>query len=265
MKLIVIFLGSLYLMFAAWVYFSQDEQIFEKELSRKSVTFHDKNIKRFFHTTSDYTKLECAITENKEEKPLVIYFGGNANNALNFMNIVRDIKEYSFLTCNYRGYGNSEGEPSQQNIFSDALEIFDTYSKRFPKVYLVGRSLGSAVASYVASQRSTAGVVLITPFDSLKTLAKKRYPYLPVSLILKHPFETAEYISLTYAPVAVITAQYEDLIPPKSLKNLLGNIHNLVYQKVVPVSNHSTILNQSGFLPVFKEALKAISDEKDGI
>src|SRR5262245_62679558 len=91
--------------------------------------------------------------------------------------------DWSLALVNYRGYGESDGNPSETTLFGDALAVFDALASRpeidRARIVLVGRSLGSGVATYVASERPVAAVVLISPYDSMTAIARRHYPWLP--------------------------------------------------------------------------------------
>ena len=98
------------------------------------------------------------------------------------------------LLMNYRGYGHSEGRPSEARLFGDAVRLYDWAASRAGvdarRIVGMGRSLGSGVAIYLATQRTLAGLVLATPFDSITAVAQRHYPFLPVRWLLRHPFDS---------------------------------------------------------------------------
>jgi pimeloyl-ACP methyl ester carboxylesterase len=100
----------------------------------------------------------------------------------------------------YRGYGGSSGTPSEKALFADALTLFDEVRTKHSSVDVVGRSLGSGVAVYVASLRPVARLVLVTPFDSLEGLAALRFPYVPVKWLLRDKFESWRFAPQVTAP-----------------------------------------------------------------
>jgi hypothetical protein len=108
--------------------------------------------------------------------PLLIYFGGNAEESTNFLPYRDHFAAWGILAVDYRGYGFSGGKPGEKQLFADARFLYDHFINQ-PEVdpnHLVamGRSLGSGVAVYLASQRNLAGVILISPYDSI--IAKDR-------------------------------------------------------------------------------------------
>ena len=96
-----------------------------------------------------------AAVLNQGKSKAILYFGGNAEsvdyNAVPFASLFHDFTVY---LVNYRGYGGSSGSPSERAFYADAIHIYDVVSPEYDAVSLVGRSLGSAVATYVAATRS---------------------------------------------------------------------------------------------------------------
>lgn len=159
----------------------------------------------------------------RRDRPLLVYYGGNAEEVSGNLPDLTRLKAGAYLFMNYRGYGDSEGKPSQKALCDDALFILDTLTARenipIDHVVLVGRSLGSGVAVHVAARRALRGVILITPFDSLLKVARHHYPFLPVGLLLKHPFDSAALAPEIQTPALIITGGRDDIIPaPRSAR-----------------------------------------------
>jgi uncharacterized protein len=155
--------------------------------------------------------------------PLVLYFGGNAEDVSWMIpEARRRTPELAWLLVNYRGYGGSEGSPSEETISADALQWYDHASAHLkPRaVSVFGRSLGSGAAVVVASQRRVDAVVLVTPFDSLVEVARRHYPFLPVSLMLRHRFDSLEHAPKISAPLLCIAAQRDEIIPSSHARRL---------------------------------------------
>ncbi len=247
----------LYIFIVLRLYYEQDRKIFHPEKAPKNILLDIENLEKITYTTSDRVSLEGAFVKNAENNPLVIYFGGNSNNALYFLNFVKEFNDYNFLAFNYRGFANSKGKPSQETLFLDALEIYDHFAKE-KDVYLVGRSLGSSVATYLGSKRDIKGLVLITPFDSILEIAKKKHRYLPISSILKHKFETIEFIKKVHAPVALIEVENEEVIPKENIHNLKKEIKNLQFKEVLKGTTHMAVFTHPDFKPTLKKALDTL-------
>lgn len=182
----------------------------------------------------------------RPEKPKTIfYYGGNAEELSLNLTDFETIDEYGIVLINYRGYGNSEGSPGQDEIYSDALYIFDYIQKKYhgheQEVILIGRSLGSGVATYVASQRDVNKLILITAYDSITEIAKKHYPFLPVNLMVKHPFNSKEHIKYVKIPTLILSAEHDKIIPFNNTKNLIENFPGKATSVIIGGTDHNTI------------------------
>ncbi len=158
--------------------------------------------------------------------PLIIYFGGNYEDISLNIEDKRMYPGHSLALVNYRGYGLSGGKPSEKNLYKDALFIYDYFADRSEvdasKIVVMGSSLGGAVATYVAAHREVSGAILITPFDSALSVARDLYPFLPVKLMLRHHFDAATVAKAVTAPMVMIAAPDDEMIPFKHAENLFN-------------------------------------------
>ncbi len=244
---VLLFLLFLYGAFGLYLYLFQERIIFRSDLAAKDVVL-PKGAKHLF-----FDGIEVGFLDRKSDTTL-FYFGGNATNALEFLQLALDF-HCNVVAWNYPGYGKSAGKPSQRAIFQAALKIFDHF--RTERNILLGRSLGSGVAAFVASQRDVDKVILITPYHSIIHLAKLRYPIYPASLLVRHPFKTYAYIAKTSAPVYVILAQKDETTPHVTFEKLKPYLKNLQGVFVIEGSEHGNILQ----FEKTKEILKKIIEE----
>jgi len=152
-----------------------------------------------------------------QKAPLVIYFGGNAEDISWLAGVADRFAGHSLLLLNYRGYGGSGGKPGESALFADALLAYD-HALRRPdvdpaRIVAFGRSLGSGVAVYLAAHRPLAGIILVSPYDSVRALAQSIYPWLPVGFLLKHPFDSLSRAGAIAVPMLCLVAQRDRLIP----------------------------------------------------
>lgn len=152
----------------------------------------------------------------------VIYFGGNADAvARHIDHFAPAIADRSLYFVNYRGYGGSSGRPSERRLFSDALAVFDEVKRRHGNVAVIGRSLGSGVAGYVATQRPVEKLVLVTPYDSIERVAQGHYRWFPIFLILKDRFDTLGRVKKIAAPTMIVIAEMDEVIPRERTEALV--------------------------------------------
>jgi len=195
------------------------------------------------------------VTTHPDPGPdALLYFGGNAEDtSLSMPDLTETFPSTAIYLMHYRGYGDSSGTPSEKGLFSDALALFDRVHAEHPNIVVVGRSLGSGVAVYLASQRPVARLVLVTPFDSLQQVAAFHYPYLPVRWLLRDKYESWRYAPNVTAQTLIIAAGEDEIIPSVSTELLRTRFKpGLVSYEVIPGVGHNTISESPQYLPLLK-------------
>lgn len=173
----------------------------------------------------------------------LIYFGGNAEDvSLDVPSLVDAFPDRAIYALHYPGYGGSSGSPSEQAIFNDALALFDSVHAEHPDIEVIGRSLGSGAAVWVASQRPVGRLVLVTPFDSLADAAAQQYPLFPVRWLLRDSFDSWRYAPQVTAPTLIVVAGDDEIVPRSSSDRLRTRFRDgTVSYVVVPKAGHNTI------------------------
>ena len=181
--------------------------------------------------------------DGPEGKTPLLYFGGNAENVLHSRTGLRRLfPEYTVYLMNYRGYGGSSGSPSEAALFSDALALYDRVATEHEDVMVMGRSLGTAVAAYLAAERPVKAMILVTPYSSMVALARNYYPYLPVNLLLKDRYESDIRAARIETPVLTLIAEHDEVIPVKISGALVDAFKTENVDKVViEGAHHNTI------------------------
>jgi pimeloyl-ACP methyl ester carboxylesterase len=184
----------------------------------------------------------------------LIYFGGNAEDvSLNMPRFSVGFPDTAIYLLHYRGYGGSSGSPSEEALFKDALALFDDVYAKHPDVDVVGRSLGSGVAVYVASRRPVARLVLVTPFDSLQEVAAGQFPYLPVRWLLMDKFESWRLAPHVNAPTLIVAADRDEVIPRARTELLRSRFKSgLASFAVLPGTGHNTISSSPEYMALLK-------------
>ena len=139
-----------------------------------------------------------------EKSPLIIYFGGNFQNSSKTFNKFFEGKYdyfagYNIISIDYPKYGLSEGEISDENLFEEALLVYD-YSKNLElvdqdNIVVIGYSIGTGMATYLASQRDVKGLILVAPYDELLSIYNANLPifYGPLKNLTKYKLESKKY------------------------------------------------------------------------
>jgi hypothetical protein len=205
---------------ALLVWLAQERLMFYPQGAARSVapppgwTLEDVSLR-----TADGNALAGVLLKPPVERPaLVIYHGGNAEEVTGFASeVAGTYGNRAVLLVNYRGYGRSEGKPAEKLLVRDAVEIFDWAARRTDldagRIALHGRSLGTGVAVQLAASRPARCVVLTSPFSSARDVAGEIYPWLPVGLLMRHPFDSARHAPALKIPALVLTGDADTLIP----------------------------------------------------
>ena len=187
----------------------------------------------------------------------VIYFGGNAEG----VGAERDdlaalFRQRTVYLVAYRGYGASEGAPDEKALFSDALALFDTVKPHHAAIAVVGRSLGSGVASYLASKRPVERLALATPFDSLEQVAQAHYRLFPIDLLATERYESSRYIATYRGPILVLRAGRDEIVPQESTDRLLAAVRVKPVVKAFPFAGHNTISDDEAYAQALTDFMK---------
>ena len=231
-KIIGITIVLVYAGICALLYFNQDELLFHPQpTSKQEIAEIIKTYPEFdtlCFTMKDGNRTYGFISKDtlKEKLPLVLYFGGNAEEVSHLADYKTYFPHTIMVMVNYRGFGLSKGIVSEKTMFSDALEAYDKLITNpeiaADKVIVIGRSIGTGVATYLSSQRKTKATVLITPYENMIDVAFEKYPFVPIGLLIKHPFESDKYAKNISTPVLSLISKNDEVIPKHHAYNLMS-------------------------------------------
>jgi len=238
---ILISILFIYLCAGTYLFFSQRSFIYfptpnaEHPYNEENYKFKDAIVK--------------VVVLNKGNNGAILYFGGNGEaveyNALNF---IQTFPNKTVYLVKYRGYGGSSGEPSEAKLYSDALSIFDNLKQKHSEISVIGRSLGSGVATFVASIRNVKRLVLVTPYDSIESLAQKSFPLFPMSFLLKDKYDSISRVDSIKAKTLLLVAENDQVIAkPHSDKLAKAFLQSLVTKVVINNTGHNTISNSRNY------------------
>lgn len=203
--------------------------------------------------TVDGVRLQASVRPH-DGPDAVLYLGGNAEDvSLNLADFSATFADQALYLLHYRGFGGSGGSPTQAALQADALALYDLVAASHPHVTVIGRSLGSAVAVYLASQRPVARLVLVTPFNSLAELASQRFALFPVQWMLKDRFDSWRYAPQVSAPTRLVAAADDSLVPRASTERLYAHFApGVATLQFIPACDHNSISDSPAYLPALK-------------
>ncbi len=184
----------------------------------------------------------------------ILYFGGNAERIEAHRDaFARMFPGRSVYLVAYRGYGASSGEPGEAALVSDALAVFDDVQRRHPdeRIGVIGRSLGSGIASQVAGRRPVERLALITPFDSMVATAQSHYPIFPASWLLTERYESTNALLAYRHPVLIVHGGRDDIVPEANTLRLIQALPAKPHVVRIAAADHNDISRH----PEFEAAL----------
>lgn len=236
----------------ALLFFKQREFIYYPDATRVAARETDFSLVRDGVTLRGWRS-------NASRTGAVIYFGGNAER------LEMSRAEFSGLfpgrtvyLVSYRGYGASEGKPGEAALFGDALALYDEVGRQHPQapIAVIGRSLGSGVASYVASRRPVERLALVTPFDSLAAVAQSHYRVFPVRWLMRDSYDSTRYLPQYRGPLLVLRAGRDEVIPPANTDKLLASLNGRPQVIDFPQAGHNDISDDPRYAEALREFLR---------
>jgi len=152
-------------------------------------------------------------------KPVVLFFHGNGGNIAHRLPTIQYFDELGadLFLIDYRGYGSSDGRPTEENMYADAGAAYrwlvEQKGKRADQIVIFGRSLGGAVAIDLATRVECAGLIVESSFSSAVDMGKTMFPYFPVGLLMRYKFDSIGKISRVSCPVLVTHSREDEIVP----------------------------------------------------
>jgi len=247
---IIFTLAVLFFVFYQWQYFMIFSPLYyrEEDLCKECTLLSI--------SSDDGIELEGVLYE--PEKPLntLLIFVGRSHDAVGLINRFAELyPKTRIITFNYRSYGESKGIADEKNLFSDGLIVAQLLAKNYGDFYLLGFSIGSSVAAYVASKVDVKALFLVGAFDSITTLAKIKYK-IDFSYLLRYKFNTKEFVKNVKAPTYLFVSKADEIAYVESARELKKNIKNLHYYKEFENLSHKELLWDSEVVATIKKGME---------
>lgn len=252
----------LYILACLYLYFNQDSLLFiprkVSDTTRNTLENYKENIENISITTGDGIILKgWMVNKNPERKNIVIFFGWNNQEVSSMITESSTWKDWMTILMNYRWYWESEWIPSENNFYADAEKVYDTISPT-GKVVVMGRSIGTGVATYLATKRKVDGVILVTPYDSITSVAQENYPLLPIKLIAKYSFDSLSRAPIIKVPMMSIVASEDTIVPSWHAKALFEKWWGPKKEIIITWANHNSITKYDGYKNAVIEFLDSV-------
>ena len=192
---------------------------------------------------------------------LILGFGGNGWNGQDVAEYLHQIYPAAHIVAfHYRGYYPSTGSPSAAALIEDSPLIYDLAVKKLrpKKIFAAGFSIGSGVAAQLSAKRKLDGLVMVTPFDSLKQVAQSFYPWLPIAGFFAHEIDTASALEQSEVPIAILAGANDEIVAPERTEALRKRAPAALFDRTIERAGHNDIYGRSDFQLAMREALKAL-------
>ena len=217
---IVIILFGLYIAFSGYLFVFQSNYIYYPE---RILSTDPSNIGLSFDNvsfeTADRVKLSGWFIPYDSPRGVILFCHGNGGNISHRLDSIQIFHRFGLgvFIFDYRGYGQSEGKPSEDGTYRDVEAawkyLVEERQVNPSRIIIFGQSLGGAVAAWQARSQMSGALILESTFTSVPDLAAKQYPYLPVRLLSRFRYDTEEYLGEINCPVLIIHSLNDEMIP----------------------------------------------------
>lgn len=212
--------GGLFVLIVLYLYFNQGNMIFlpSSQISCTPEEF-GMNYEDVYIALDSGERIHGWYLGSTENSRTVLFLHGNAGNISSRISTIQMLAslDLNVLIIDYRGYGLSDGNPSEHNVFADSRAAYDWLLSEKgvepSRLFLFGRSLGGAAAIDLAVQAECAGLIVESSFTSITDMGRLMYPFVPISALLRHRFESLEKIGRVGCPILISHSPEDDLIP----------------------------------------------------
>ena len=224
----------LFIAFYQWQYF----MIFSPTYYRSEEL--PKNAEILEVMSFDGKALEGVVYTPQNFTSRLLFFAGRSHDAVGLIEkLSQSYPSTQIFAFNYRSYGKSEGKISEKVLYKDGVQIAELIKKHYGEFYLLGFSLGSSIAAYVASKLSVKGLFLVGAFDSVAALAKQKYK---LSKPLRYKFATKEFVKVVDAKTVLFASVDDEVTYIQNARSLKSAIKNLVLYKEYAGLTHKELL-----------------------
>ena len=196
--------------------------------------------------------------------------GGNISHRLENLAFMHRRLGAGIFIFDYRGYGMSEGRPSERGTYRDAQGALD-YLRSRPgvdprRVVYFGRSLGAAVAVWLAARHSPMGLMLESPFASVKDMARRAFPHLPLHYLVRNNYDSLSRIKEVSCPVLVLHGEHDPVVPLEQAQKLFDAAAEPKQFHLIPGAAHNDTYQVGGadYFRVMEEFLASLAPRQTG-
>ncbi len=257
---IVTVIAGLYIILCAGLYFFQENLIFFPQKLDENYQFNfAEDFEELKFQNSDGNALNGLLFRSDSSRGLIFYLHGNAGSLASWGNVAKTYTalNYDIFILDYRGYGKSEGKiSSQAQLFADNQMIYDELKKTYQEedMIILGYSIGTGLASKLASNNNPAQLILQAPYYSLTDMMRQRFPFIP-SFFLKYKFATNTYLKNCEMPITIFHGDKDRVINYGSSIKLKEEFHDKINLITLKGQGHNGMTDNIRYQQELKKTL----------
>ena len=244
-------------------YFVQEKLIFKPEKLPDDFVFQYDNqeVEEYKLELKDNVIINGLHFKSKDPKGVVFYLKGNSRSIKGWGKFAIDFTNHNWdvIMIDYRGFGKSTGKRTQQTMKDDVLAIYDKIKEKLDEKYIIvyGRSLGTGLATKVASVNNPRMLILACPYYSMSNNIQRYLPFIPLGLVMRYSMPTYKWIKYVKCPIKIIHGTNDRLIPMKSSIRLSKINPSLTRMYPIIGGGHKNLHNFAGYHRALKEILSS--------
>lgn len=246
LRIIALVCIGLYILICILVYSFQEKLLFHPTTLPLDHSFQFSiPFEEVIYKTNDNAQIHTLYFKSYTSKGVILYFHGNAGAADSWGHIAPYFVAlgYDVVLPDYRTYGKSTGQLSEAALYEDAQMIYDSLNTQYSEQNMIiyGRSLGSGIATHLASNTTPKLLILETPFLSINKIAQDLFSYLPVNLLLKYNFENNIKVKKIESSIHLIHGTTDQIIPYWHSEKLAEQIGKQGVLTTIEGGNHNNL------------------------
>jgi alpha-beta hydrolase superfamily lysophospholipase len=262
---VLIWIGGfliLYMSICLVIYFMQERMVFNPKKLASDYKFQFENeFEELFIAAPDGIKLSGALFKADTSKGLIFFLHGSGGNIERYRSSVPKYLSlnYDLFLLDFRGFGKSDGNiKSEKQYFDDVSNAYDYMKSRYNEenIIIIGFSQGNVSAAMLASKNKPRLLILEGSRYSTLAQAKKDYPFLPISIILKYKFETYKYIQDTKVPISIFHGSDDDAVNPNDALKLKQHLKPGDHLTILDGEGHNDFATNDQYLNELRILLK---------
>ena len=232
---ILLVVAGTYLVLLVFLYLFQSHLLYLPNLPSRDIVATPEEVGLDYEpvkiTTDDGVILDGWFIPARQARGVLLFFHGNAGNISHRLDSIKIFNDLGLdtLIFDYRGYGRSTGAPSEQGTYRDAESAwrYVTDERGFPaeRIVLFGRSLGAAIAAYLATRHTPRALIIESAFTSVPDLAAKIYPFLPARALVRFQYHTETHLQSVGCPLLIVHSRDDEIIPFDYGRRLFAAAH----------------------------------------